>query len=207
MTAMTDYLQAVFAMLGPAENRYNDPAAWLHLEQQIDRRLPADYKAIVDAYAPVQLNGNLYLSSHPACAWRNLGQEIRSEAEGWSEWRSWESDDLEPDADPRVICNRSQITFGSSDGLIPLASTDRGAAVFLAPEVHGYSDGIVVQGSEGDWVGHAMDFAEWLYRYLTGEEMAGWASGALHPGPVLLEYLPTGPDERTREAYGPARDM
>ncbi|MFD8020471.1 hypothetical protein ACFV6G_08610 [Streptomyces lavendulae] len=207
MTAMTDYLQAVFAMLGPAENRYNDPAAWLHLEQQIDRRLPADYKAIVDAYAPVQLNGNLYLSSHPACAWRNLGQEIRSEAEGWSEWRSWESDDLEPDADPRVICNRSQINFGSSDGLIPLASTDRGAAVFLAPEVHGYSDGIVVQGSEGDWVGHAMGFAEWLYRYLIGEEMAGWASGALHPGPVLLEYLPTGPDERTREAYGPARDM
>ncbi|WP_123082921.1 hypothetical protein [Streptomyces sp. ADI95-16] len=207
MTAMTDYLQAVFAMLGPAENRYNDPAAWLHLEQEIDRRLPADYKAIVDAYAPVQLNGSLYLSSHPACAWRNLGEEIRSDAEVWSEWRAWESDDLEPDADPRVICNRPQITFGSSDGLIPLASTDQGAAIFLAPEVHGYPDGIVVQGSEGDWVGHTMDFAEWLYRYLTGEEMAGWDSAALYPGPVLLAYLPTGPDERTREAYGLARDV
>ncbi|MER5482088.1 hypothetical protein ABT024_02565 [Streptomyces sp. NPDC002812] len=60
----------------------------------------------------------------------------------------------------------------------------------------------MVQGSEGDWAGHAMDFAEWLYRYLTGEEMAGWASAALHPGPVLLEYLPTGPDERTHKAYG-----
>ncbi|MDD9380856.1 SMI1/KNR4 family protein [Streptomyces sp. ZAF1911] len=204
---MTDHLQAVFTMLGPAENRYNDPVAWLHLEQELGRRLPADYKAIVDAYAPVQLNGNLYLSSHPACAWRNLGQEIRSEAESRSEWRSWESDDLGPDADPRVICNRPQITFGSSDGLIPLASTDQGAAVFLAPEVHGYSDGIVVQGSEGDWAGHAMDFAEWLYRYLAGEEMAGWASAALHPGPVLLEYLPTGPDERTREAHGPDQDM
>ncbi|AYV32267.1 hypothetical protein EES41_36530 [Streptomyces sp. ADI95-16] len=204
---MTDYLQAVFAMLGPAENRYNDPAAWLHLEQEIDRRLPADYKAIVDAYAPVQLNGSLYLSSHPACAWRNLGEEIRSDAEVWSEWRAWESDDLEPDADPRVICNRPQITFGSSDGLIPLASTDQGAAIFLAPEVHGYPDGIVVQGSEGDWVGHTMDFAEWLYRYLTGEEMAGWDSAALYPGPVLLAYLPTGPDERTREAYGLARDV
>ncbi|MFD9575834.1 hypothetical protein ACFWBI_39230 [Streptomyces sp. NPDC059982] len=207
MTAMTDYLQAVFAMLGPAENRCNDPAAWLHLEHEIGRRLPADYKAIVDAYAPVQLNGHLSLSSHPACAWRNLGEEIRSEAEVWSEWRSWESDDLEPDTDPRVICNRPQITFGSPDGLIPLASTDQGAAIFLAPEVHGHPDGIVVQGSEGDWVGHPMNFAEWLYRYLTGEEMAGWGSSALYPGPVLLEYLPTGPDERTREVYGPERDI
>ncbi|MEU6935078.1 hypothetical protein [Streptomyces sp. NPDC046374] len=204
---MTDYLHAVFAMLGPAENRYNDPAAWLRLEQEIDRELPADYKAIVDAYAPVQLNGHLYLSSHPACTWRNLGEEIRSDAETWSEWRAWESDDLEPDADPRVICNRPQITFGSSDGLIPLASTDQGAAIFVASQVHGYPDGIVVQGSEGDWSGHPMNFAEWLHRYLTGEEMAGWGSAVLHPGPVLLEYLPTGPDERSREVYGPERDM
>lgn len=68
----------------------------------------------------------------------------------------------------------------------------QGAAVFLAPEVHGYSDGIVVQGSEGDWAGHAMDFAEWLYRYLTGEEMAGWGSAALHPGPVPTGVPPHG---------------
>ncbi|MFJ3877160.1 SMI1/KNR4 family protein [Streptomyces sp. NPDC090077] len=204
---MTDYLQAVFDMLGPAENRYADPAAWLRLEQQIGRRLPADYKAIVDAYAPVQLNGHLGLSSHPACAWRNLGEAIRSDVEGRNEWRAWEDDDLEPGADPRVICNRPQIIFGTPDGLIPLADTDQGAAIFLAPEVHGFPDGIVVQGSEGDWVGHPMNFAEWLYRYLIGEEMAGWDSAALYPGPVLLEYLPTGPDQRTREVYGPERSM
>ncbi|MFF9063717.1 hypothetical protein ACF09E_00015 [Streptomyces sp. NPDC014891] len=75
---MTDYLQAVFDMLGPAESRYPDPAAWLRLEQELGRELPTDYKAIVDAYAPVQLNGHLYLSSHPACSWRELGEEIRS---------------------------------------------------------------------------------------------------------------------------------
>ncbi|MFF0753040.1 hypothetical protein [Streptomyces sp. NPDC004267] len=204
---MTDHLQAVFDMLGPAENRYDDAAAWLRLEQQIGRSLPEDYKAIVDAYAPVQLNGHLSLSAHPACAWRNLAEEMRSDAEGWSEWRAWESDDLEPDADPRLICNRPQITFGTADGLIPLASTDQGAAVFLAPEVHGHPDGIVVQGSEGDWAGHPMGFAEWLYRYLIGEEMAGWDSAVFYPGPVRLEYLPTEPGQRIRDVRGPERGM
>jgi hypothetical protein len=203
---MTDYLQAVFDMLGPAESRYADPAAWFRLEQELGRELPMDYKAIVDAYAPVQLNGHLYLSSHPACAWRELGEEIRSTSEVWTESR-WESYDLEPEADPRVICNRPQITFGTPDGLIPLASTDQGAAIFLAPEVHGFPDGVEAQGAEGEWGGHPMSFAEWLYRYLIGEEMAGWDSAVFYPGPVLLEYLPTGPGERTREAYGPERGM
>ncbi|MEU6614615.1 SMI1/KNR4 family protein [Streptomyces sp. JL1001] len=203
---MTDYLQAVFGMLGPAHHRYADPAAWLRLEQELGRRLPTDYKAIVDAYAPVQLNGHLYLSSHPGCAGRELGEEIRSTSRVWTE-SLWESYDLAPAEDPRVICNRPEITFGTSDGLIPLAGTDQGAAIFLAPEVHGFPDGVVVQGAEGEWAGHAMTFAEWLYRYLNGEEMAGWDSAAFYPGPVWLEYLPTEPGERTREAYGPDRGL
>ncbi|MEV8006224.1 SMI1/KNR4 family protein [Streptomyces parvus] len=203
---MTDYLQAVFGMLGPAHHRYADPAAWLRLEQELGRRLPTDYKAIVDAYAPVQLNGHLYLSSHPGCAGRELGEEIRSTSRVWTE-SLWESYDLAPAEDPRVICNRPEITSGTPDGLIPLAGTDQGAAVFLAPEVHGFPDGVVVQGAEGEWAGHAMTFAEWLYRYLNGEEMAGWDSAAFYPGPVWLEYLPTEPGERTREAYGPERGM
>ncbi|MFF9063718.1 hypothetical protein ACF09E_00020 [Streptomyces sp. NPDC014891] len=106
-----------------------------------------------------------------------------------------------------MICNRPHITFGTPDGLIPLAATDQGAAVFLAPEVHGFPDGLVAQGAEGEWVGHPMTFAEWLYRYLIGEEMAGWDSATFHPGPVRLGYLPTGPGEHTREAYGPERGM
>ncbi|MER7821426.1 hypothetical protein ABTX85_02445 [Streptomyces sp. NPDC096097] len=203
---MTNHLQAVFDMLGPAESRYADPAAWLRLEQNLGRALPADYKALLDAYAPVQLHGHLHLS-HPACAWRDLGKEIRDDAETWNEWRAWESEVLEPDADPRVICNRPHIVFGTPDGLIPLCGTDQGAAVFLAPEVHGFPDGVVVQGRAGDWVGHPMTFAEWLYRYLIGEEMAGWDSTAHYPGPVRLEYLPTGPGERTREVYGPERGI
>ena len=49
MTVMTDYLQALFAMLAPGEDRYADPAAWLSLEEELGRTFPADYKQIVDA--------------------------------------------------------------------------------------------------------------------------------------------------------------
>jgi hypothetical protein len=49
---------------------------------------------------------------------------------------------------------------------------------------------VVVQGGEGDWVGYAMGFSEWLYRYLIGEEMAGWDSAAFSPG--LVQLVPSG---------------
>lgn len=81
---MTDYLQAVLAMLGPEEGRLTDPAAWLKLEGELGRTLPSDYKRIVDAYAPVQINGHLSLA-HPASGSWNLGAEMRSTApSGWS---------------------------------------------------------------------------------------------------------------------------
>ncbi|MFE7044421.1 hypothetical protein ACFU9X_34845 [Streptomyces atratus] len=50
-------------------------------------------------------------------------------------------------------------------------------------------------------------FAEWLYRYLIGEETADWDSATLYPGPVLLEYLPTAPGQRTRDAHGPEHGL
>ncbi|PBD02279.1 hypothetical protein BX281_10533 [Streptomyces sp. Ag82_O1-15] len=202
---MTDYLQAVFAMLGPGERRLADPAAWLRLEEGLGRGLPEDYKRIIDTYAPVQINGHLALS-HPASGRFNLGEDIRSMSATWAE-SAWESHVTGPDDDPRVFCSLPHLSFGTAEGLIPLAATDQGAAVFVAPRVHGFSDAMVVQGAEGDWVGHTMAFAEWLYRYLIGEEMAGWDSAVFYPGPVRLEYLPTGPSQRTQEAYGPEREM
>ncbi|WP_326659034.1 hypothetical protein [Streptomyces canus] len=62
---MTDYLAATMAMLGPAQDRFAEPSAWDRLYADLGVRLPADYRVIVDAYAPIQLNGHLYLS-HPA---------------------------------------------------------------------------------------------------------------------------------------------
>ena len=113
-----------------------------------------------------------------------------------------------PDDDPRVFfCNLPQLSFATAEGLIPLAAADQEAALIGAPRVHGSSDGVVVQGAEGDWVGYAMGFSEWLYCYLIGEEMAGWDSAAFYPDPVQLEYPPAGPGQRTQEAYGPERGM
>ncbi|MFG2369723.1 hypothetical protein ACGFY3_50660 [Streptomyces mirabilis] len=202
---MTDHLQAVLAMLGPGEGRFADAAAWPRLEEDVGRILPPDYKRIVDTYAPVQINGHLALS-HPASGRFNLGEDIHSMSATWAE-SAWESHVTGPDDDPRVLCSLPHLTFGTAEGLIPLAATDQGAAIFGARRVHGFADGVVVQGSEGDWVGHAMAFAEWLYRYLIGQEMAGWDSTVFYPGPVELEYPPTGPGQRTQVAYGPERGM
>ena len=47
-----------------------------------------------------------------------------------------------------------------------------------------------------------MGFSEWLYRYLIGEETAGWDSAAFYPGPVQLEYPPTGPANAPRRPTG-----
>ncbi|MDG5808910.1 hypothetical protein P9869_41060 [Streptomyces ossamyceticus] len=202
---MTDYLQAVLTMLGPGDGRLVDPAAWLRLEEELGRALPTDFKRIVDSYAPVQINGHLALS-HPVSQLFNLGEDIRSMSAMWAE-SAWESYVTGPDDDPRVFCSLPHLSFGTAKGLIPLAATDQGAAVFGSPQVHGFPDGVVVQGAEGDWVGHPMTFSEWLYRYLIGEEMAGWDSAVFYPGPVRLEYLPTGPGQHTRETYGPERGM
>jgi len=96
---VTDHLSAVMAMLGPAPNRHADPAAWDRLQAELGIRLPADYRVLVDAYAPVQLNHHLYLH-HPATERWNLGQRIHDTVRAWSEV---EWDGLDPDEDPRLL--------------------------------------------------------------------------------------------------------
>ncbi|MFJ9590735.1 hypothetical protein [Streptomyces acidicola] len=95
---MTDYLAAAMAMLGPAQNRYADPAAWDRLHAELGIQLPSDYRVLVDAFAPIQINGHLYLS-HPATERWNLGRGIRSQIKAWSEV-PWDDLDLDADEDP-----------------------------------------------------------------------------------------------------------
>ncbi|WP_372344019.1 hypothetical protein [Streptomyces sp. KL116D] len=45
------------------------------------------------------------------------------------------------------------------------------------------------------WAEHRMSFAEWLYRYLIGEDMTGPNSAAFTPG-VRLQHLPMSAGER-----------
>ncbi|MFE0791116.1 hypothetical protein [Streptomyces mutabilis] len=41
--------------------------------------------------------------------------------------------------------------------------------------------GILVEDGEGGWAQCEMNFAEWLYRYLSGEDMAGPNTSAFSP--------------------------
>ncbi|MFE6764177.1 SMI1/KNR4 family protein [Streptomyces sp. NPDC057689] len=196
---MTDYLAAVMAMLGPPEHRFGDPAAWDRLHAELGVELPSDYRALVDAYAPVQLNGHLYLL-HPATERWNLGEDIRQSVHAWSDV-SWEG--LDADEDPRQLFGFAEMRFGTPDGLWPIASTDRGEAIFFV------DDGrprFLVSFDE-TWEEYRMSFAEWLYRYLVGEDMTGPNSAAFYPGPVRLEHLPMSADDRTEPWYGPDRGM
>ncbi|MFC9705283.1 SMI1/KNR4 family protein [Streptomyces sp. NPDC056943] len=199
---MTDYLAAAMAMLGPAQNRYADPAAWDQLHAELDVRLPTDYQTLVDAYAPIQLNGHLYLH-HPATERWNLSQYIRGTVRAWSEV-SW--DGLDPDEDPRLLFGLTELSFGTRDGLWPIAGTDRGETIFLVV-ANARAPWLLAEDGEGGWARYDMSFAEWLYRYLIGEDMAGPNTSAFYPGPVQLCRLPMTTDERPEPWSGPDRGM
>ncbi|MFE2522523.1 SMI1/KNR4 family protein [Streptomyces mirabilis] len=156
----------------------------------------------MDALAPIQINGHLYLS-HPATERWNLGRNIRSRIKSWSEV-PWDDLDLDADEDPRRLFGLDELSFGTRNGLWPIASTDRGETIFLlatpgAPK-------LLVNYDE-TWAEHRMSFAEWLYRYLIGEDMSGPNSAAFYPGPVQLQRLPMSADERPEPWYGPDRGM
>ncbi|MFI1466135.1 hypothetical protein [Streptomyces wuyuanensis] len=78
------YLRQLLEMLDEPAACYQDSAAWQALEENLGAGLSGDSKAIADAFAPVVLNGYLYLN-HPATERWNLGEWIRSTAEAWSQ--------------------------------------------------------------------------------------------------------------------------
>ncbi|MDX3771532.1 MULTISPECIES: SMI1/KNR4 family protein [unclassified Streptomyces] len=198
---MTDYLTATMNMLGPPANHYADPSAWTRLHEELGAELPADYKEIVDAYAPILLNWHLHLS-HPATERFNLIAWIRTTAQAWAEV-PW--DNTDPDEDPRLLFGLERLEFGTKGGLWPITSTDRGETVFLAPGTD--IPWLLVEDGEGGWSQYRISFAEWLHRYLIGEDMAGPNSSAFYPGPVQLQRLPMTADERPEPWHGPHRGM
>jgi hypothetical protein len=196
-------LGRVLDMLGEPSWRYRDPAAWRNLENDLGVSLPADYKEIVDAYAPVYVNGHLYLS-HPATERWNLGERIRSTSEAWSQI-DW--DEGEPEGDPRVSLGVPDLVFGTREGLIPIAGTDRGEEIFYAPLGGQGSGSLFIENGESEFFEYSFSFAEWLYLWLVGEEVTGPGGSAFYPGPVALRDLPMAPGERPETRYGPPRGM
>jgi hypothetical protein len=190
-------------MLGQPPRRYRNPLAWRDLENTLGVILPEDYKEIVDGYAPVQINHHLYLH-HPATERWNLGEEIRSTSEAWSQI-DW--DWVEPEGDPRASLGTEDLAFGTCDGLIPIASTDRGETIFYASRGALGRGSLFIENGEGEFFEYSISFAQWLHLWLIGEEVTGPGGSAFYPGPVALENLPMTPDERPETRYGPSRGM
>ncbi|MFF7993432.1 SMI1/KNR4 family protein [Kitasatospora xanthocidica] len=196
---MLDYVALVASMMGEAPTGRLHHADWRDLEAVLGTELPEDFKEIVAAYAPIQLNGHLFLS-HPNTQLFNLAKEVDRGIEAFKRinWQEGEA---------RF---RGEVpSFGGLGGLIPVAGTDRGEAVFLIKvegatkfwHVVGFSD-------DGDhFYEYEMSFAEWLYRYLVGEDMIGPGSGVFYPGPLIIEDLPRSPGDRVVERRGPDRAM
>ncbi|MFK0114223.1 hypothetical protein [Streptomyces sp. NPDC091217] len=79
--------------------------------------------------------------------------------------------------------------------------------VFYAPRGASGKGSLFVEGGDYEFFEFSCSFAEWLYRWLMGEEMTGPGGSAFYPGPVVLEDLPMNPDERPEKRYGPPRGM
>jgi hypothetical protein len=193
------YLTALFGVLGRGESRYADPSAWERLERTLGFGLPEDYKRVVDAFAPADINGHLTLA-HPATERFNLGTWIRETSEAWAQV-PW--DEYRPEGDPRDILGTKELRFGTRDGLLPCASTDRGETLFFAPGAAGARWRIFIDDGEGEFFEYNMSFSQWLYLYVSGEDMVGPDSSAYYPGPIALQRLPMTPGERPPITYGP----
>lgn len=66
---------------------------------------------------------------------------------------------------------------------------------------------LFVENGEGEFFEYSMGFAEWLWRWLIGEEVTGPGGAAYYPGPVALRDLPMTPEERPEVRYGPSRGV
>ncbi|BFO16615.1 hypothetical protein SHKM778_30030 [Streptomyces sp. KM77-8] len=198
-----DYMTRLSAVLGEAPMRYFSVVAWSELEHALGVSFPADYKEIVDGYAPVEINGHLHLM-HPATRRWNLAEWIRGTSEAWSqvEW-----DEGEPEGDPQESLGVSELRFGVADGLIPIASTNRGEVIFYAPKGGQGAGTLFIENGEGEFFEYFMGFAEWLWRWLIGEEVTGPGGAAYYPGPVALRDLPMNPEGRSEVRYGPPREV
>ncbi|MEU4494503.1 SMI1/KNR4 family protein [Streptomyces sp. NPDC023998] len=198
-----EYLDALIEMLGDPSSVIVSPEAWRLLEQELGFELPSDYKSIIDRYAPVRLNEHIYLH-HPATGRWNLREWVRETVQAWSQVE-WEGVDIE--GDPRPILGVNEIKFGVRQGLTPILSSDRGETVFLGHTAASSGARIFVETGDEEFFEYPVSFAEWLYRYLTGEDMAGPGSAIFYHGPVKFARLPTEAADPEVVWYGPDRGM
>lgn len=190
---MRDYVSMVRALLGPGASLYAEFDAWRDVEEAWEFRLPGDYKELADAYAPVQIY-DLRIN-HPGNKFIEGGDEFGRTIAAFADV-DWDPQEHQfgPEG-PR---------FGVPGGLYPLASTDRGEELFSAADENNVHDFLMVfDGEEGEFFEYYMSFAEWVYRYLIGQDMCGPRSAIDYPRPVKLQRPPLEPGGRTVTWYGP----
>ncbi|MET8828551.1 SMI1/KNR4 family protein [Streptomyces sp. NPDC004610] len=196
-----NYTDAVMEMLGERTSPVPFVGSWDDLESELGVRLPEDYKRILEKYAPVQLNGHVFLE-HPHTRRWNLGQWMRGTVEAFSRSKFTEDDCPTMPGGP---------VFGGPAGLIPLLSTDRGEYLFgIARMVGSHSGEWILLSCDGDEQGfyeYRMSFSEWFYRHLIGESMFGPGSAVFYPGPIVFESMPMTYEERSVSWQGPERGM
>ncbi|MEV5989311.1 SMI1/KNR4 family protein [Streptomyces sp. NPDC052051] len=193
-----NFVNSVIGILGPAWCVPPPAAAWAGLEGELGVQLPDDYKEIIGGYGPVQMNVHLYLK-HPSTDWWNLGRWMKETVEAFS--RSDLTDAECPGFPGGPI-------FGGPSGLIPLVSTDRGEYAFgVAGSPPGEWRILACNGDEQDFYEYHISFSEWIYRYLSGEDMFGPGSAVFYPGPIIFESMPLSESDRLLEWHGPERGM
>lgn len=176
----------VVELLGEGDYRAADGSAWVALEERLGFGLPAEFKAVVDAYGPAVVGDDLYLR-HPATESWNLAEGIDSSVAAAS-GVDWDDED-ELECDPRELLGLPEMRFGTVDGLLPVVVAVSGT-VFLAPGVPPERWRVVVH-SDGDFYEYRMSFGAWLLRYLRGEDAFGPYSAVAWPGPIEVSPLPT----------------
>ncbi|MFG2694105.1 SMI1/KNR4 family protein [Kitasatospora sp. NPDC048407] len=192
---MRDYLGAVLNMIGPSPADRPEFVEWGEVEGLLGAELPADFKEIVETYAPVTLNHHLVLT-RPGTQFFNLAERLEQQIKGLKE-SDWDG--------AGVTFRGATPTFGGPDGLIPVASTDRREGAFLVRPAGGEGWHMAGMVLDGQFVEYEMGFSEWLYRYLMGEDMLGPRSGVFYPGPLVIEDLPKSPGDAVTARRGPAR--
>ncbi|MCX5386972.1 SMI1/KNR4 family protein [Streptomyces sp. NBC_00083] len=178
---MSNYLTRVCRLLGWDGDPRPCPDRWGEIEAEYSLSLPAEYKELIEKFAPAEIDNRLYLY-HPGFDSWNLSRWMKETVDVFNECQ-WE-EVTAPSLDA------ARFSFGSG-GLIPLASTSGGEYLFLLARPNDEPLLIVHVGDDDDFYEYDMGFAEWLYRYLSDEEVTGPNSSAGRAAPVQVRRLPT----------------
>ncbi|MFF2951481.1 SMI1/KNR4 family protein [Kitasatospora sp. NPDC057965] len=186
-----DYLEKLRAVIGPAGGPGVAAANWRELEGELGVTLPEDFKVLTEWYAPIRIGWSIRISN-PGTVNYNLGSHIRETV------AAYQACSFSLDNFPGFS---RTLGFGGPDGLIPVSGTAHGEEVFLFNDhLRGRWQIVVFVGADLEFYQYDMGFAEWLYRYLVGEDMAGPNSAQDFPNPLPLTNLlapgGTGPVER-----------